>query len=306
MDVAVDINDVARAGFPMEAVDVLRQDPSAFVAMLCLGEHLVGSIEAGAATRGFDLMDVLPRERGLRLHHRARERFFDGDAFGRIDVFVETANAAISRETGIGRDPGPGDEENALSVSQIRNDSIELVFEARRHTRDYPTIRSVGVLLLEEVDEAKLGKLLLRYGLSLNHVPAGRAIPGSYWGDSEAGLVEDQLYARPDTPIHSVLHEASHFVCMNPSRRACLERDAGGDDVEESAVCYLQVLLSDHVSQMGRDRMFRDMDSWGYSFRLGSTKSWFDEDAEDALSWLRAEGLVDEKEAALWTRRGEK
>ncbi len=162
------------------------------------------------------------------------------------------------------------------------------------------------VLLFEEVDEAKLGQLLSRYGLKLNHVPAEHAIPGSYWGDSEAGLVEDQLYARSDTPIHSVLHEASHFVCMSPSRRACLERDAGGDDVEESAVCYLQVLLSDHLPKMGRDRMFRDMDSWGYSFRLGSTKNWFDEDAEDALSWLRAEGLVDEKEAALWTRRGEK
>ncbi len=164
----------------------------------------------------------------------------------------------------------------------------------------------MGVLLLEEVDEAKLGQLLSRYGLKLNHVPACRAVPGSYWGDSEAGLVEDQLYARSDTPVHSVLHETSHFVCMSPSRRACLERDAGGGDVEESAVCYLQVLLSDHVSKMGRDRMFRDMDSWGYSFRLGSTKSWFDDDAEDALSWLRAEGLVDEKEAALWTRRGEK
>ena len=163
----------------------------------------------------------------------------------------------------------------------------------------------MGVLLLEEVDEARIGQLLSRYGLKLNHVPACRAIPGSYWGDREAGLVEDRLYARPDTPIHSVLHEAAHFVCMSPSRRACLERDAGGDDAEESAVCYLQVLLSDHVVQMGRDRMFRDMDSWGYSFRLGSTKSWFDEDAEDALSWLRAEGLVDEKEAALWTRRGE-
>ncbi len=28
--------------------------------------------------------------------------------------------------------------------------------------------------------------------------------------------------------------------------------------------------------------MCRDMDEWGYSFRLGSAANWFAEDAEDA------------------------
>jgi len=30
----------------------------------------------------------------------------------------------------------------------------------------------------------------------------------------------------------------------------------------------------------------RDMDAWGYSFRLGDTASWFERDAEDARKWL--------------------
>src|SRR6201990_3202703 len=99
-------------------------------------------------------------------------------------------------------------------------------------------------------------------------------IPGSYWGDSEAGLKGDRLYARMDTPVHSVLHEASHYICMSPERRSGLDRDAGGDDAEESAVCYLQVLLADQLPQVGRERMCRDMDDWGYSFMLGSGATW--------------------------------
>ena len=39
---------------------------------------------------------------------------------------------------------------------------------------------------------------------------------------------------------------------------------------------------------MGRERMFSDMDRWGYSFRLGSARAWFNEDAEDAISFLLA------------------
>jgi hypothetical protein len=67
---------------------------------------------------------------------------------------------------------------------------------------------------------------------------------------------------------------------MNASRRASLLRDAGGDDAEESAVCYLQILLTDWLPGMGRARMLLDMDHWGYSFRLGSTRAWFENDSE--------------------------
>jgi hypothetical protein len=119
----------------------------------------------------------------------------------------------------------------------------------------------------------------------------GEALPGSYWGDSEAGLQGNRLYVRPDTPLHSLLHELSHFVCMSPERRAGLDRDAGGDDEEECGVCYLQILLADELP-WGRDRMLDDMDRWGYSFRLGSARAWFEQDAADARRWLRQQGLV--------------
>ena len=36
-----------------------------------------------------------------------------------------------------------------------------------------------------------------------------------------------------------------------------------------------------------------DMDEWGYTFRLGSAKKWFEEDAEDALEWLIQFNLLD-------------
>ena len=43
---------------------------------------------------------------------------------------------------------------------------------------------------------------------------------------------------------------------------------------------------------VGRRRLMRDMDDWGYSFRLGSTAAWFADDAADAARWLRDHGLV--------------
>ena len=49
-------------------------------------------------------------------------------------------------------------------------------------------------------------------------------------------------------------------------------RDAGGDDAEENAVCYLQILWADALPGFGRERMFLDMDAWGYTFRLGSAR----------------------------------
>ena len=82
-------------------------------------------------------------------------------------------------------------------------------------------------------------------------------IPGSYWGETEAGLRGDRLYARLDTPVHSVLHETGHYICMTPERRAGLDRDAGGDDLEESAVCYLQVLLAGELRGVGVERAIR-------------------------------------------------
>ena len=149
------------------------------------------------------------------------------------------------------------------------------------------------MLLLNGIDRLALALLLGRYGLQLTLVAVGERVPGSYWGESEAGLKGDRLYARPDTPLHSVLHEASHYVCMSPERRAGLDRDAGGDDAEESAVCYLQVLLADQLPRVGRARLFADMDAWGYSFRLGNTAAWFAHDAQEPRAWLERHGIID-------------
>jgi len=141
-----------------------------------------------------------------------------------------------------------------------------------------------------------LTTLLSRYAMTVQVVAAGDTIVGSYWGESEAGLLGSTLYVRIDTPVHSALHEACHFICMDGARRTQLDRDAGGDYAEENAVCYLQILLADELPGLGRARMQSDMDAWGYTFRLGSARAWFEQDADDALAWLQREGIVDQQE----------
>lgn len=150
------------------------------------------------------------------------------------------------------------------------------------------------MLKLSGIDRVAVGVLLSRYGLALRLVAPDEVIPGSYWGESEAGLIGDRLYARLDTPVHSVLHEAAHYLCMTPERRSGLDRDAGGDDAEECGVCYLQFVMADALPGVGRERLADDMDEWGYSFREGSARAWLAGDASDAIAWLRARGLIDD------------
>mgnify|MGYP001821479506 CR=1 FL=1 len=150
------------------------------------------------------------------------------------------------------------------------------------------------VVTVADVPGSCIETLLGNYGLSLVREPAGAAITGSFWGDDEAGIVGLNVFARDDTPIHSLLHEACHTICMSDDRRESLDRDAGGDDLEEAAVCYLQILLADHVAGVGRERLMQDMDAWGYSFRLGSTARWFADDAEDARKWLIDRELIND------------
>jgi hypothetical protein len=113
------------------------------------------------------------------------------------------------------------------------------------------------------------------------------------------------LHVRPDTPLHSALHEACHLICMDETRRRTVHTDAGGDDPEEAAVCLLQILLADQFPGVGREGLMADMDRWGYSFRLGSTGAWFAEDSADSRAWLLRERLVDARGQPSFRLRGE-
>ena len=147
------------------------------------------------------------------------------------------------------------------------------------------------VTLVATLPDRALESLLQPYGLRLEWIAVDASIPGSHWGESEAGLVGNCLYIRRDTPVHSALHEACHFICMDDARRAGLHTDAGGIDLEECAVCYLQILLAERLRNYSRQQIFADMDAWGYSFRLGSARAWFEQDADDARQWLIANRL---------------
>jgi hypothetical protein len=147
--------------------------------------------------------------------------------------------------------------------------------------------------------------LLGRYGLTLVRIPDGASIPGSYWGEPEAGLLGETVTARADTPVHSVLHETSHAICMNSERRARLHTDAGGDYAEENAVCYLQMLLAQTLNGVTLEDVGADMDAWGYTFRLGSALAWFERDADDARAWLRDRGLLTAGGKLPWKGRAE-
>lgn len=166
-----------------------------------------------------------------------------------------------------------------------------------------PEPSNAQVLTCAEVGREALTSLLARYGLTVVWLSLGAEIPGSYWGEPEAGLIGARLFVRDDTPAHSALHEACHFVCMDAGRRVRLHTDAGGQDIEENAVCYLQILLADEFLGVGRGRLCADMDAWGYTFRLGSARLWFERDADDARSWLLQHGLLDLEARPVWRVR---
>ena len=160
------------------------------------------------------------------------------------------------------------------------------------------------MLLLNAINRIDLQVLLAKHGLELRLIAPNETIPGSYWGEREAGVLGSRIYARLDTPLHSVLHEGAHYICMTPQRRAALLRDAGGDDAEEGAVCYLQVLMADALGATVRQQLYDDMNSWGYSFRLGCARTWFEQDAADERAWLLERALIDDRQRLTGALRG--
>jgi hypothetical protein len=150
---------------------------------------------------------------------------------------------------------------------------------------------SSTVLRMDEIGFDHPAALLARFGLQLQRVKEDEPIPGSFWGDEEAGIIGTTVYARGDTPVHSLLHEAGHLIVLPPERRPDVHTDATDSIEEEDATCCLQIVLADQLPGVGRDRLMADMDAWGYSFRLGSTRAWFEQDAGNARAFLAAQGL---------------
>jgi hypothetical protein len=159
------------------------------------------------------------------------------------------------------------------------------------------------VLRLSDVTPKEIEVLLKKYGLHLTLSPLDEDIPGSFWGDEEAGLIRNKVYARADTPIHSILHESCHYICMSASRRESLHTNAGGTQDEENAVCYLQLLLCNEISTISAERMMEDMDTWGYNFMLGSCKAWFEQDAKESSQWLIDNNILSEYEVPTYFLR---
>lgn len=159
-------------------------------------------------------------------------------------------------------------------------------------------------MCLGDVNTNDVTRLLQRFGLHLELLPDATEIRGSYWGESEAGLIGDRLFARSDTPLHSILHEACHWITCTPERRARVHTDAADSEIEETATCWLQIVLADEIPGFGRARALVDMDAWGYSFRLGSAQAWFEADAEDAVTWLLEQQLITPTLACSFRVRG--
>ncbi len=176
----------------------------------------------------------------------------------------------------------------AIAVTAVFEIAADAAPTKAAPTRAAPTSATppLPVLTLRDIGFDAPRALLARHGLVLAQVADGAPIPGSYWGDPEAGLVGATVHARGDTPVHSLLHEAAHLLVMPAERRPGVHTDASDCQHEEDATCLLQILLANALPGVGSARLMADMDAWGYTFRLGSTRAWFESDAEDARAFL--------------------
>ena len=71
---------------------------------------------------------------------------------------------------------------------------------------------------------------------------------------------------------------------------------ASGKPVSEPAKAPcppgMKGVLAAELPGVGSAQLMADMDAWGYTYRLGSSRAWFEGDAEDARAWLVERGLL--------------
>ena len=182
----------------------------------------------------------------------------------------------------------PSGTPRSLATPHSMHPQIQTV-DASSELTDSDT--AVAVMRVGELGFAAPAALLASFGLRLQRVASDEPIPGSFWGDEEAGIIGTTVFARDDTPVHSLLHEAGHLIVLPEERRPDVHTDATDSIEEEDATCYLQIVLADRLPGVGRERLMADMDTWGYTFRLGSTRAWFEKDADNARAFLAERNL---------------
>ena len=122
---AVDLDDVARTGGTVQAIDVLRQHAHQRLLLLERGDQTVGGVGLGTAAMRLDLGDVAPGDVGSGRHHLARQRLLDAQSVVGEAVVVEAADAAVGGQAGIDRNTGAGHEQHALRAREDGGDGIE-------------------------------------------------------------------------------------------------------------------------------------------------------------------------------------
>ena len=89
------------------------------------------------------------------------------------------------------------------------------------------------MLLISDLSLNSIAALLGKFKLSVDLMPDDATINGSYWGEPEAGIVGNRVLVRRDTPVHSLLHETCHIVCMTPERRQRFKGDGNAEEIQD-------------------------------------------------------------------------
>ena len=88
------------------------------------------------------------------------------------------------------------------------------------------------MVYLENITNGSIREVLNRFGLVPNCVASSTKIPYSFCGTPKAGRKNNPLFIYFDTPLRSILHEASHYVSMLHIRGSHDSHDVSGGILE--------------------------------------------------------------------------